>query len=242
MSDLRRRALRLASELPKGSEARRQLLGALRREALSQVAKTIVDQMGGVGRLRAMLGMGKLPFVFSDIPRGVQFMWPSRRRSKGNLVRITLRPDDAYDVEFVNASIRGHKPVKTYNMVYADQLVDLFERQTGLFLRLGSGRGKEAAYNLKREMERVWEHVRDLKDAGIQEVVEQAKGVLRRGRIPVESSWSGHSQIWLIIRSDLSSKREVEDQVDHLLGGPWEAKPAGPGKWEVSTFFEPFRY
>lgn len=104
------------------------------REArgLGQVGKTILDQMGGYGRLRMMLGIKQI----TDLPRGVGFEWPNRQRSRGNYVEITLKPSDTYEMEFFNLSVRGKKSVKKYRDVYADQLVDIFEKQTGWYLRL----------------------------------------------------------------------------------------------------------
>jgi hypothetical protein len=104
------------------------------REArgLGQIGKTILDQMGGYGRLRAMLGIQQL----MDIPRGVGFKWPNRQRSRGNYVEITLRGDDTYDMEFFNVSARGKKSVKKFRGLYFDQLVEIFEKHTGWYLRL----------------------------------------------------------------------------------------------------------
>jgi hypothetical protein len=145
MADLREKALRLASILPQGSDVRRSLLTVLKREAGREVGQTILDQMGGMRRLNNMLGLTDLAFL----PNGVEFGWPNRQRSKGNFVRITLRPDDTYNVEFENISTRDRKPVKKYQMVYADQLGEIFEKQTGWYLRLGS---KKIAY-FERDLE-----------------------------------------------------------------------------------------
>lgn len=103
-----------------------------RRTATGDVAKTILEQMGGVSRLHAMIGAKN----FIDRGKGLGFQWPARKRSKGNTIRITLRDDDTYDMEFANASVRGYKVVKTYNGVYGDQLREVFQRQTGLRLSL----------------------------------------------------------------------------------------------------------
>ena len=98
----------------------------------SQIGQTILDQMGGYGRLSAMLGINRLKYT----PKGVGFGWPSKKRSKGNYVEITLRPDDTYDMEFFNLSVKGKKSVKKMKGIYADQVVELFEKQTGYYLRL----------------------------------------------------------------------------------------------------------
>lgn len=106
----------------------------LARELLaSEIAKTIAEQMGGVRRLKAMLGATVMAV---NGGKGLGIKWPNRQRSKGNYVEITLRGDDTYDMEFFNVSGRNRKSVKTYRGVYFDQLVDLFEKQTGWYLRL----------------------------------------------------------------------------------------------------------
>lgn len=100
------------------------------------VGKTILQQMGGPGRLAAMLGVKH----FAWLPNGVQFKWPNKERAKGNAVRITLRPDDTYDMEFITVSGTSMKPVKKYEGVYNDQLIELFEKWTGWYLSIGGGR------------------------------------------------------------------------------------------------------
>lgn len=100
------------------------------------IGKTILQQMGGAGRIAVMIGVKH----FSWLPKGVQFKWPNKQKSKGNCVRITLRDDDTYDMEFLNVTGTSAKLVKKYESVYNDQLVDIFESQTGWYLSLGGGR------------------------------------------------------------------------------------------------------
>jgi len=66
----------------------------------------------------------------------VGIQWPNKQRSRGNYVEIILQPNDTYDMTFYNVSVSGKKPVKKHNDVYFDRLVDLFEGQTGWYLRL----------------------------------------------------------------------------------------------------------
>lgn len=99
-----------------------------------KVGEIILEQMGGYNRLAMMLGINKMTYT----KNGVAFGWPNRQRSKGNYVEITLDPDDTYTIEFFNLSIRGKKPVKKHRNVYAEDLVGIFEGQTGWYLRLGS--------------------------------------------------------------------------------------------------------
>ena len=102
----------------------------LESEGEDDVATIILKQMGGFGRLKAMLGAKN----FSKDASSLTFQWPSKQRSKGNAVKISLRGDDTYDMEFFN----GPKSVKKYDGVYNDQLKSIFEKQTGLYLTMSA--------------------------------------------------------------------------------------------------------
>lgn len=94
-----------------------------------EVGEVIAEQMGGPGRLRLMLGAKQVVLI----PNGLKIAWPNKDRTKGNIVIITLRPDDTYDMEFFNKL----KSVKKFEGVYADALVRTFESHTGWALSLG---------------------------------------------------------------------------------------------------------
>lgn len=119
-------------------------------KSADDVGRVILDQMGGAGRLRAMLGAR-----MTLIPHGVQILWPNKQRTRGNMVEIILQSNDTYDMTFYNASSAGKKLVKKHDNVYFDQLIELFERQTGWFLRLASS--KEGV-DMTRKANRVVEH------------------------------------------------------------------------------------
>jgi len=104
------------------------------KSASDAIGRTILQQMGGAGRLKAMLGMNYVRFL----PSGVEFSWPNKTRTKGNLVRVILEPSDTYKMEFFNATRGSRKLVKSLRDVYAEDLVHLFEHQTGWFLRLAA--------------------------------------------------------------------------------------------------------
>lgn len=99
------------------------------------IASTILEQLGGTGRLHRMTGAKK----FIAIDHGVQFKIGSNAK-RINTVRITLNGRDLYDVEF--GRVRKVKGVPTYTVVnefkdaYNDMLVDLFESSTGMYLTL----------------------------------------------------------------------------------------------------------
>lgn len=100
-----------------------------------ETARTVIGQLGGMGRLRTMVGA-------YDLLRGYdENGWPAFSfRFKGsksfNFVRITLTPLDVYAVRI--GKVSGYKliNVKDFTDIYAEQLRRLFERTTGLYLSM----------------------------------------------------------------------------------------------------------
>jgi len=119
----------------------------MQRNSNRETALTILEQMGGARRLRTMLGA-----QFSIISNGIGIRWPNRNSSKGNYVEIVYQPGtDSYDMTFyacpekmkavnpfVDPPTNKGRAVKKFDDIYFDQLVDLFEQQTGWYLRMGS--------------------------------------------------------------------------------------------------------
>jgi hypothetical protein len=68
---------------------------------------------------------------------GLAVRFPNRLRSRPNHVTVELTPSDTYRVTFYRVSNRGMTVKQTYRAdeVYASQLIELFERETGLALR-----------------------------------------------------------------------------------------------------------
>jgi len=102
----------------------------------SQIAQTIIQQMGGLGKIRAMVN-GR-DFLILDA--GVQFTFSGKRGMNKCLVKLNTQ--DTYDVEFwyckLNKKTYEFKSEmkKEYNDVYASMLIDIFESTTGLYLSL----------------------------------------------------------------------------------------------------------
>lgn len=96
------------------------------------VANEIIRQMGGPGRLSVMIGAKQ----FLGGEDGVQFKWKAKSRDGSNTVKIRLTAADDYELTFYR--IRGVNVTETkkYDGIYADRLVDTFEKFTGLYLRL----------------------------------------------------------------------------------------------------------
>jgi hypothetical protein len=95
-----------------------------------EIAKTILQQMRGMGRLKCMLGA----YNFADHGNGVSFRFKGSKVA--NYIKVTLDADDTYSFEL--GKIWGHqyKVKKSYDSIYCDQLVEIFERDTGLYLSL----------------------------------------------------------------------------------------------------------
>lgn len=151
----------------------------MQRKSNREIAMTILEQMGGARRIRAMIGAW-----FSYLPNGIGIRWPSRTPTKGNYVEVIYQPGmDSYDMTFYAIPDRMLKGipkftpfveppsnkgavVKKFDDIYFDQLVDLFENQTGWLLRLGS---QKTASQLMPSFQntyykvispfQVWEHV-----------------------------------------------------------------------------------
>jgi hypothetical protein len=107
-------------------------------------ADTTLKQLGGAGRLKAMIGAKD--FMSDNGGRTLMFKFPNKGASKPNYVEITLTGGDDYDIQFGRITSKKDKvygvrtPVlkklKKYTGIYADQLKKIFEKETGLYLSL----------------------------------------------------------------------------------------------------------
>ena len=115
------------------------------RDEQIQIANTIIQQLGGYGRLKMMTG-------FKDhyaMESGLQFSI-SRNHRQINKIRITLNSMDLYDMIFMSVRKKRNSwdfitTVKDeFNGVYADQLPELFEQATGMYLSIPQIQGISA--------------------------------------------------------------------------------------------------
>lgn len=100
-----------------------------------RIAGEIIRQLGGLGVLRAMIGIQ----YECAIERGLGFKFKGCARF--NYCRITLA-GDLYTVKLMKA--RGLKITneRELEMIYADNLRQVFEAETGLALSLGTMGGQ----------------------------------------------------------------------------------------------------
>ena len=104
------------------------------------IANTIVAQLGGLGRLRMMIG-AKNFIAQSGSPGmykgGLSFGLPAFGKPRINKIVIMLAPNDTYDVRFYFIRAGKAKLVTSESEVYCDGLKACIERSTGLYLSLG---------------------------------------------------------------------------------------------------------
>jgi hypothetical protein len=96
------------------------------------VANEIVRQIGGMGRISAMIAAHN----FQATDNSVTFKFKGSR--KANIIKITLNSMDLYDLEFIKYSPSKYTltTVKEENGIYNDMLKDRIEQFTGLYLSL----------------------------------------------------------------------------------------------------------
>ena len=99
----------------------------------TDIAQTILDQMGGVNRLHTMIGARNM--IALDGTGGLQFSFKGCRSA--NKLVIRLNGLDLYDMTFWKVMRNGEfVQVSESCNVYADQLQDIFIADTGLDLRI----------------------------------------------------------------------------------------------------------
>jgi len=104
------------------------------------VADVILEQLGGMRRLSMMVGARH----FVALEHGVQFSIGSGAKSGINKVRVVLQPSDTYDVEFWKVRGTTMKKISEWGDVYNNQLMDLFEKETGMYLTIKPRRDNPA--------------------------------------------------------------------------------------------------
>jgi len=98
------------------------------------VALNIIEQLGGYGKLRAMVNARNLVYDFN------WFKFQFSGFKYANLCRIILDDDDTYTVEFWQLGGKGCSLIKSVSGVYNTMLRGIFTDYTGLDLSLGERR------------------------------------------------------------------------------------------------------
>ena len=95
------------------------------------VAKTILSQLGG-NKFAVMTGAKN----FVDCGDALS-MRIGRNKTSSNYLKVTLNSMDLYDMKFSRVSPKGgERSVTEYNNIFNDQLVEVFEKHTGMYTKL----------------------------------------------------------------------------------------------------------
>lgn len=97
-----------------------------------EIAETIIQQLGGFNRLKLMIGASNLSY--SNKEKSVSFKF--KMFPKANYLTVKLDQYDTYTMEFIRATVKGIKVFESYEHVYAEDLVPIFKRVTGLELTI----------------------------------------------------------------------------------------------------------
>lgn len=108
-------------------------------EAL-QTAETIFQQLGGKRKLTFMIGANN--FAFGNDPAKEQVTAQFKFKTCGVCTKVNTlkviyhRCPDVYTVQFYKVKRNGvwGLPVSEHTHIYCDQLIELFEKETGLYL------------------------------------------------------------------------------------------------------------
>ena len=98
---------------------------------MSAVANEIYRQLGG-NRFRVMTGAKNMVSTENGIRMRI-----GRNKTNANYMEVVLNSMDLYDITFAKVTRMGEmKSVRTYDNVYNDMLVSLFETHTGMYTSL----------------------------------------------------------------------------------------------------------
>lgn len=105
-------------------------------EFKQQIAETIIQQMGGAGKLKAMVGAHTFTYGPIDyqgfVQPFMQFKFKMHPKIKSCRV-IYVEGKDTYVMQFLGRTGKIHKEIED---VYCDELIYNFEQTTGLYLKL----------------------------------------------------------------------------------------------------------
>ncbi len=107
----------------------------MEQELYREVAKIILKQLGG-NKFLAMTGARDLAFSKGILGCGAFEFKIGKNGSKANKIMIELRPDDTYNMIFFIYRKMELKELDRYEIVYCDQLQELFTKYTGMYTRL----------------------------------------------------------------------------------------------------------
>ena len=107
----------------------------MNNEQALQTAETIFQQLGGKRKLTFMVGANNFQFHNRPEVEQVDASFKFKMCRTANLVKVTYhRCPDVYTVKFFKLGKVSIKEVSKFENIYFDQLIELFEKETGLYL------------------------------------------------------------------------------------------------------------
>ncbi len=94
------------------------------------VANEILRQLGGRGRVGALLGVTQ----FAGDETSLRVKFKAQGMDGINCFKVTLDPSDTYTVEFFKTGRLDYTEKGKIEDVYCDNLVETIETRTGLYL------------------------------------------------------------------------------------------------------------
>ena len=101
-----------------------------------EIAETIIQQMGGCGKLKAMVGANTFSFGAIDHEGYTQPYAQFKFKMNPKLKSVRVIYDEGRDLYIMQFLGRTGKIHKELDGVYCDELIKNFETTTGLLLRL----------------------------------------------------------------------------------------------------------
>lgn len=96
-----------------------------------EIANTILDQIGGAGRVKAFIGVKQ----YVAIENGLQVNFKAKAANSANIFQVILDPSDTYTLKFFRARGIDCKPIgRDISGIYCDQLKGIIEEKLGLRL------------------------------------------------------------------------------------------------------------
>tara|TARA_R110000823_G_scaffold101636_17_gene218379 strand:- start:8801 stop:9103 length:303 start_codon:yes stop_codon:yes gene_type:complete len=98
---------------------------------MSNVAETILSQLGGAGKLSMMCGCNN--YMSHGDDNALSFR-VGKNGNKINYCKVTLTADDLYNVEYGYIRAGNYTVQKSEEGIYNDMLRGSFETATGMYL------------------------------------------------------------------------------------------------------------
>lgn len=100
---------------------------------MNETTQTINQALGGLKQVRMMIGASAI----LETESGVSIRFKARAKDSINLLSINYDGgQDLFDIDFQRSSVRGVKTVDTFKGIFTEDMKQIIEQRTGLYLSL----------------------------------------------------------------------------------------------------------